>query len=31
MRLLALILNHAANEEDGSKEELCVRMQDVIR
>jgi hypothetical protein len=30
MRLLALVLNHAA-EDDSSKEEACVRIQDVIR
>lgn len=31
MRLLALVLNHAAEDGDGPKEELCVRIQDVIR
>jgi hypothetical protein len=31
MRLLALVLNHAAEAVDSPKEELSVRMQDVIR
>lgn len=31
MRLLALVLNCAADEDDKPKEELCVRMQDVVR
>ncbi|XP_069682477.1 S phase cyclin A-associated protein in the endoplasmic reticulum isoform X2 [Periplaneta americana] len=30
MRLLALVLNHAVTEDESSKDELSVRMQDVI-
>jgi hypothetical protein len=31
MRLLALVLNHAAEDDDNPKEELSIRMQDIIR
>jgi hypothetical protein len=31
MRLLALVLNHATEDDDSPKEELLVRVHDVIR
>jgi hypothetical protein len=31
MRMLALVLNHATEDDDSPKEEVCVRIQDVIR
>jgi hypothetical protein len=31
MRLLALVLNHVTEDGDSPKEEVCVRMQDVVR